>query len=61
MTSHTVDPARVPDAPLAPPSSTGGLLDVFRRRYVLRLLVKREVSARYRGRSSACSGPTCSR
>jgi ABC-2 type transport system permease protein len=31
------------------PASTGGLLDVFRRRYVLRLLVKRELSARYQG------------
>ena len=49
MTSHTVDPASVPDAPLAPPFSTGGLLDVFRRRYVLRLLVKRELAARYQG------------
>ncbi len=49
MTSRTVDPASVPDAPLAPPFSTGGLLDVFRRRYVLKLLVKRELSARYQG------------
>ena len=49
MTSHTVDPARVPAAPLAPPFSTGGLFDVFRRRYVLKLLVKRELSARYQG------------
>ena len=31
------------------PASTGGLLDVFRRRYVLGLLVKRELSARYQG------------
>jgi ABC-2 type transport system permease protein len=49
MTSHTVDPAWVPDAPLAPPSSNGGLIDVFRRRYVLKLIVKRELSARYQG------------
>jgi ABC-2 type transport system permease protein len=49
MTSHTVNPAWVPDAPLAPPSSNGGLIDVFRRRYLLRLLVKRELSARYQG------------
>jgi ABC-2 type transport system permease protein len=48
-TGHTVDPSWVPDAPLAPPSSNGGLLDVFRRRYVLKLLVKRELSARYQG------------
>jgi ABC-2 type transport system permease protein len=39
----------VGDAPLTPPSSSGGLLDVFRRRYVLKLLVKRELSARYQG------------
>lgn len=44
-----VDPEWIPDAPLAPPFSTGGLVDVFRRRYVLRLLVKRELSARYQG------------
>ena len=49
MTSHTVNPAWVPDAPLAPPSSNGGLIDVFRRRYLLGLLVKRELSARYQG------------
>ena len=49
MTEHAVHPAWVPDAPLAPPSSNGGLLDVFRRRYLLRLLVKRELSARYQG------------
>jgi ABC-2 type transport system permease protein len=41
--------AGVPDAPLAPPASTGGLLDVVKKRYVLKLLVKRELSARYQG------------
>lgn len=35
--------------PLAPPSSTTGLLEVFRRRYLLRLLVRREIQARYQG------------
>jgi ABC-2 type transport system permease protein len=49
MTGHTVDPAWVPDAPLSPPASKGGLLDVFRRRYLLKLLVSRELSARYQG------------
>lgn len=49
MTTRAVNPDWVPDAPLAPPASTGGLLDVFRRRYVLRLLVRRELSARYQG------------
>jgi ABC-2 type transport system permease protein len=37
------------DAPLAPPSSTTGLLEVFHRRYLLKLLVRREISARYQG------------
>ncbi len=31
------------------PASTGGLVDVFRRRYVLKLIVRRELSARYQG------------
>ena len=38
---------RVVDAPLAPPSDNLGLLSVFRRRYLLRLLVRREIQARY--------------
>jgi len=37
------------DAPLSPPSASTGLLEVFRRRYLLRLLVRRELSARYQG------------
>ncbi|WP_121255217.1 ABC transporter permease [Nocardioides ferulae] len=37
----------VVDAPLTPPSSSQGLLEVFRRRYLLRLLVARELNARY--------------
>jgi ABC-2 type transport system permease protein len=37
------------DAPLAPPWASTGLLEVFKRRYLLRLLVRREVSARYQG------------
>jgi ABC-2 type transport system permease protein len=49
MTQSTLEPPGPPDAPLRPPSSNGGLLDVFRRRYVLKLLVKRELSARYQG------------
>ncbi|MGA9749633.1 MAG: ABC transporter permease [Nocardioides sp.] len=32
---------------MSPPSPTGGLVDVFRRRYILRLLVRREINARY--------------
>jgi ABC-2 type transport system permease protein len=46
---HDVDPAWVPDAPLAPPSANSGLLEVFRRSYLLRLLVRKEIQARYSG------------
>ena len=35
--------------PLVDPAAKGGLLGVFRHRYLLRLLVKREVTARYTG------------
>lgn len=45
----TERPIRQVDAPLSSPSSTTGLLEVFRRRYLLRLLVRREISARYQG------------
>jgi ABC-2 type transport system permease protein len=40
---------RAVDAPLAPPSAQNGLVGVFQRRYLLRLLVRREISARYQG------------
>lgn len=40
---------RLVDAPLEAPTSHGGLVDVFRSRYLLRLLVRREISARYQG------------
>ena len=36
-------------APLKSPSADQGLLAVFRRRYLLRLLVRREISVRYSG------------
>lgn len=49
MTTHVVDPARVPDAPLAPPGDNGGLHNVFRQRYLLKLLVRKELRARYQG------------
>lgn len=48
-TGHVVDPDRVPDEPLRPPWAQGGLVDVFRRRYLLRLLVDKEIQARYQG------------
>ena len=37
------------DAPLRPPWSQQGLLEVFRHRYILSLLVRREIAARYQG------------
>jgi ABC-2 type transport system permease protein len=46
---HHVDPDAVPDAPLVSPSANSGLLEVFRRRYVLRLLVRKEIQGRYNG------------
>jgi ABC-2 type transport system permease protein len=46
---HAVDPAWVPEAPLQPPAPSGGLVEVFRRRYLLRLLVRKEIQARYSG------------
>ena len=39
----------LPHLPLAPPSRTSGVLEVFRRRYLLRLMVRREIKARYAG------------
>jgi ABC-2 type transport system permease protein len=46
---HEVDPAWIPDAPLQPPAPSGGLVEVVRRRYLLRLLVRKEIQARYSG------------
>ncbi len=48
-TGYVVDPERVPDEPLSPPWAQGGLIDVFRRRYLLRLLVDKEIQSRYQG------------
>lgn len=42
-------PPRVVDAPLTSPTADQGLSGVFKRRYLLRLLVRREISARYQG------------
>lgn len=49
MTTHVVDPDRVPDEPLVAPGDHGGLHNVFRQRYLLRLLVRKELRARYQG------------
>lgn len=47
--STTVDerPVRVVDAPLVEPGASLGLVSVAKRRYLLKLLVQREVSSRY--------------
>jgi ABC-2 type transport system permease protein len=37
------------DVPMVDPGAKGGLLGVFRRRYLLRLMVRRELKARYIG------------
>lgn len=37
------------EAQLTPPTANNGLLAVFQRRYLLRLLVRREINARYQG------------
>ena len=47
MSTPTVDSSQGADAPLAPPGAHAGLVDVFRRRYLLRLLVRKEIQARY--------------
>jgi ABC-2 type transport system permease protein len=38
-----------PHAELESPFSTGGLVDVFKKRYLLKLLVRKEVRSRYQG------------
>jgi ABC-2 type transport system permease protein len=40
---------RVVDSPLRPPWAEQGLLEVFRHHYILSLLVRREIAARYQG------------
>lgn len=47
--SPGLTPVTVPDAPLASPFASNGLVDVFRRRYLLRLLVQKEIQSRYQG------------
>jgi ABC-2 type transport system permease protein len=49
--SASVAPAdkRRVEAPLRPPWSQQGLLEVFHHRYILSLLVRREIAARYQG------------
>jgi ABC-2 type transport system permease protein len=49
MSEVPAHPLRVVAAPLAPPWAEQGLLEVFRHRYILSLLVRREIAARYQG------------
>ena len=52
MTEELVDTAARHDlaqVPMRDPANTSGLLEVFRRRYLLRLMVRREIRARYIG------------
>jgi ABC-2 type transport system permease protein len=42
-------PDRHPHGPLENPGRVGGLMDVFRRRYLLKLLVRKELRVRYQG------------
>lgn len=51
-TSQPVDESaqrRLVDAPLVEPTARSGLWGVFHNRYLLRLLVRREIAARYQG------------
>ena len=41
--------AHLAGVPLSPPSAGQGLFEVFKRRYVTKLLVRRELAARYQG------------
>jgi ABC-2 type transport system permease protein len=45
LTSHTA----LADLPLVSPFESAGLIDVFKRRYLLKLLVQKEVQSRYQG------------
>lgn len=48
MTVQTSDTTH-PLGPLREPGQAGGLIDVFRRRYLLKLLVRKELRVRYQG------------
>ncbi len=49
MTTPVADPERVPEEPLVAPGERGGLHHVFHERYLLKLLVRKELAARYQG------------
>ncbi|SDC22809.1 ABC transporter permease [Nocardioides lianchengensis] len=46
-TSSVAERHDLEHVPLTSPASTSGLLEVFRKRYLLRLMVRREIQARY--------------
>jgi ABC-2 type transport system permease protein len=49
MTATDTASSPAPSAPMRDPAGRGGLVDVFRRRYLLKLLVRKEVKVRYQG------------
>ena len=49
MTAVAAGSPGAAEAPLVPPGERGGLHHVFRERYLLKLLVRKELSARYQG------------
>lgn len=49
MTPLSLSEQEFPEAELQRPGQGAGLIDVFRRRYLLSLLVRKEVRVRYRG------------
>ena len=49
MTTNVTDPGDAGLPPLVAPGGRGGFRDVFRERYLLRLLVRKEIRARYQG------------
>ncbi len=49
MSVDVRDPSAAPLEPMVNPGRVGGLLDVFRRRYLLKLLVRKELRVRYQG------------
>jgi ABC-2 type transport system permease protein len=49
VTVDTRTESHHPLGPLTNPGAVGGLMDVFRRRYLLKLLVRKELRVRYQG------------
>ncbi len=49
MSLDVRDDSAAPLEPMVNPGRVGGLLDVFRRRYLLKLLVRKELRVRYQG------------